>query len=82
LQALGAMGSAAEDPIAHLLKQGPEQRVLASALLARLGSKKSIPVMENYLRNESDARCRAVGTAALKLIRQRASASAEESVSK
>ena len=79
LQSVGAMGSAAEDPVADMLKQGPEQRILASALLARLGSKKSVPVMESYLRNESDARCRAVGTAALKLIRQRASTSAESS---
>ena len=73
LQAIGAMGSAAEDPVADLLKQGPDQRILASALLARLGSKKSVPVMENYLRSETDARCRAVGTAALNMLRQRVS---------
>jgi S1-C subfamily serine protease len=72
LQAMAAMGSAAEDPVATLLKQQPEQRILASTLLARLGSKKSVAVMENYLRSETDPRCRAVGTAALKLIRARA----------
>lgn len=79
LQAVAAMGSAAEEPVAALLKQQPQQRILASALLARLGSKKSIPVMESYLRSETDPRCRAVGTAALALLRQRAEAPSEAS---
>jgi hypothetical protein len=74
LRAIGAMGSAAEDPVAELLRQSPEQRILASALLARLGSKKSVTVLEGYLRNETDPRCRAVGTAALNLLRKRLSA--------
>jgi S1-C subfamily serine protease len=72
LQAISGMGSAAEGPAADLLREGPQQRILGSALLARLGTKKSIPVMESYLRNETDVRCRAVGTAALTLLRERA----------
>lgn len=78
LQAIGAMGSAAEEPIAELLKKQPEQRIIGCALLARLGSKKSIPALENYLRSESDARCRAVGTAALNLLRQRVNKATSE----
>jgi len=82
LQAMGAMGSAAEEPVAELLKKPADQRILASLLLGRLGSKKSVPVMENYLRSETDPRCRAVGTAALKLIKQRAEADEQKATTK
>ena len=79
LQALGPMNSAAEEPLAELLKhQDVQDRLIAVTLLARLGTKNSIPVLEKYLRGETDPRCRAVGTAALNLLRERVKVASAE----
>lgn len=72
--ALNTMGSKAEEPIASLLKQSKQERIFGCVLLAKVGTSKSVPVLENYLRSESDAQCRAIGDAALRALRKKAAA--------
>jgi len=80
VQSLAGMGSVAEKPSATLLQnQATQVRMMGCLLLAHVGTELSVPAVENYLRGETDPRCRAVGEAALKDLRRKAAAKKEKS---
>jgi HEAT repeat protein len=79
LQALGAMGTVAEVPVAQNLKDSDENvRIVSCILLANIGGQKSATALENHLRTERDEKGRLAAEASLKHLRHRLATEKEQ----
>jgi S1-C subfamily serine protease len=79
LQSLGTMGSKAEGAAGTLLKHNrAEMRMIACIMLGNVGTKKSVPVLEEHLRAETDEQAHSLAQAALKELKRRLAADSQK----